>query len=198
MEVESENITDRQMEIITAAGRILSRSGVNGLTIKKLAAEMKFTEGAVYRHFISKDQIILFMLDYLMRNIRTRLQPLAQGKGNALEKYDALFNSQMEFFKAHPHFVVAVFPDGLLEETGEVNDAITKIVGTKTLFVRIVLTQGQEEGHFTKTLTTDQLTHITMGTFRMLMFKWRISNFGFDLKTEGNLIMNALLKIISA
>jgi len=49
---------ERQLEIIEAAGRILTLSGVSGLTIKNLAKEMQFSESAIYRHFTSKEEII--------------------------------------------------------------------------------------------------------------------------------------------
>ena len=44
-------ISERQKEIIDAAGRILTESGIGGLTTKKLALEMGFSEAAIYRHF---------------------------------------------------------------------------------------------------------------------------------------------------
>ena len=47
----------RQLEIIEAAGRLLTKGGVNSLTIKNIAKEMNFSEGAVYRHFQSKEEI---------------------------------------------------------------------------------------------------------------------------------------------
>jgi TetR/AcrR family fatty acid metabolism transcriptional regulator len=60
-----ETISDRQLEIIEAAGKILTASGVSGLTIKNLAKEMKFSESAIYRHFTSKEEIIIALLEYL-------------------------------------------------------------------------------------------------------------------------------------
>ncbi len=41
-------LSERQLEIVEAAGRILTSSGVSGLTIKNLANEMKFSESAIY------------------------------------------------------------------------------------------------------------------------------------------------------
>ena len=58
-------ITPRQLEIIEATGKILTTSGVSRLTIKNLAKEMQFSESAIYRHFESKEEIIIAMLDYL-------------------------------------------------------------------------------------------------------------------------------------
>ena len=59
------SISDRQLEIIEAAGKILTASGLSGLTIKNLAKEMKFSESAIYRHFASKEDIIISLLEYL-------------------------------------------------------------------------------------------------------------------------------------
>jgi TetR/AcrR family fatty acid metabolism transcriptional regulator len=61
--ITKELISDRQIEIIEAAGKILTRSGVGGLTIKNLAKEMHFSESAIYRHFTSKEEIIIAMLE---------------------------------------------------------------------------------------------------------------------------------------
>ena len=40
--IETDSISHRQKEIIEAAGKILTRSGVGGLTIKNLAKAMNF------------------------------------------------------------------------------------------------------------------------------------------------------------
>lgn len=66
-------ISDRQFEIIVAAGKILSTSGVGGLTIKNLAREMGFSESAIYRHFDSKEAIIIAMLNFLAEDMDVRL-----------------------------------------------------------------------------------------------------------------------------
>ena len=41
------NITERQLEIIEASGKILMEKGILGLTTKNLAKEMHFSESAL-------------------------------------------------------------------------------------------------------------------------------------------------------
>ncbi|HRG39465.1 MAG TPA: TetR/AcrR family transcriptional regulator, partial [Bacteroidia bacterium] len=65
-------LKDRQLEIVEAAGKILTASGVGGLTIKNLAKEMKFSESAIYRHFTSKEEIIIALLEYLALSMDER------------------------------------------------------------------------------------------------------------------------------
>ena len=189
-------ITERQHELITAAGKILTASGIHGLTIKNLAKEMKFSESAVYRHFASKEDIIIGMLTYLAGNMDQRFQSVSAIGGSVEERFRALFESQFVFFNQHPHFAVAVFSDGLLEETKNINQIIIKLMQLNMKYLLPVIMQGQQEGVFTKSVTTEDLMHVIMGSLRLLMYKWRTSNFEFDILRYGNNMVETSLTLI--
>jgi len=151
------------MEIIESAGKILTVSGVSGLTIKNLAKEMNFSESAIYRHFPSKEEIIITMLNYLADSIDERLLNTINVSDNTEEKFKSLFRSQFNYFKNNPHFVVAVFSDGLLEESMQINETIKKLMGVKTKHLMPIIIDGQKTGLFTSSVTSDELINIVMG-----------------------------------
>lgn len=189
-------ISDRQLEIIEAAGKILTNSGVSGLTIKNLAKEMKFSESAIYRHFTSKEEIIIALLDYLAQNMDERYTNAISAKQTPEEKFTTLFQNQFSLFKKNPHFVVAVFSDGLLEESQRINETMLKIMAIKMKHLMPIIIEGQQKKVFTNSITPEELIHIVMGTFRLQMFKWRIANFQFDIIRNGNNLIQSLLTII--
>jgi AcrR family transcriptional regulator len=188
--------SDRQLEIIESAGRILTNSGLSGLTTKNLAKEMGFSEAAIYRHFESKEAIIIAMLEFLGEDMDQRLGAAVDANSSSEEKFRALFKNQFKFFSANPHFVVAVFSDGLLEESERINQAILNIMQVKMKHLMPIVIEGQQNGAFTQLITSDELVHIVMGSFRLQMFKWRISNFLFDIQRNGQNMLEALLIII--
>lgn len=192
----SATISERQFEIIQAAGKMLSSAGVSGLTIKNLAKEMGFAESAVYRHFESKEAIILAMLGYLSENMEERLSNVVSRTKNPRENLEAIFKAQFIFFEQHPHFVVAVFSDGLLESSTKVNAAILRIIQVKMNHLMPVVMEGQQQGFFTNGIPAEALVHIIMGSFRLQMFKWYIANFQFDLSERGQDLLSNILKII--
>jgi len=192
------NITSRQLEIIESAGKILTVSGVSGLTIKNLAKKMNFSESAIYRHFPSKEQIIITMLAYLADSIDERLLKTLNTKDNSEEKLKSLFRSQINYFKANPHFVVAVFSDGLLEESQQINESIKKLMGTKINHLMPIIIEGQKNGLFTTNVISEELVNIVMGTFRMLLYRWRVDNFQSDIVLNGEKMINSILSIIKA
>jgi TetR/AcrR family transcriptional regulator, fatty acid metabolism regulator protein len=192
----TETISDRQLEIIEAAGKILTASGVSGLTIKNLAKEMKFSESAIYRHFTSKEEIIIALLEYLAESMDERLTNSISSEQSPEEKFTKLFQNQFSFFKKHPHFVVAVFSDGLMEESQRINEAIFKIMAVKIKHLMPIIAEGQQKNIFTNTITSDELIHIVMGTFRLQMYKWRVANFQFDIIRNGNNLIQSVLTLI--
>jgi TetR/AcrR family transcriptional regulator, fatty acid metabolism regulator protein len=191
-------ISVRQFEIVEAAGKILTTSGVGGLTIKNLAKEMKFSESAIYRHFTSKEEIIVALLAYLAKNMDERYSLALSGDLSPQEKFVALFHSQFSYFNQNPHFVVAVFSDGLLEESQRINDTILEIMRVKIKHLVPIIIEGQKMKVFTSAIETNELVHIIMGTFRLQMYKWRVSNFQFEITKSGEQMIQSVLTLIKS
>ncbi len=188
-------ISDRQFEIVEAAGKILTASGVSGLTIKNLAKQMKFSEAAIYRHFTRKEDIIVLMLSYLADSIDERLSGLPKN-GDPEQKFRSLFQEQFRFFKKHPHFVVAVFSDGLMEESKRINERMARIMEVKIKHLLPVILEGQRMGIFTTSIPAEDIVHIVMGAFRLQMFKWRATDFQSDIKRTGENMIQSILTLI--
>ena len=161
------------------------------------AKEMKFSESAIYRHFTSKEEIIIDMLTFLAVSMDQRLSGIT-GLSDPAEQFKAMFREQFRFFDLHPHFVVAVFSDGLMEETQLINEAILKLMNVKMKHLMPVIMVGQQKGVFTNAITTDEMMHIVMGTFKLQMFKWRTANFQFDIKRSGENMIQAILTLIKS
>ena len=189
-------ISGRQEEIIKASGKILTTSGVGGLTIRRLAEEMGFSEGAVYRHFKNKEEIIISMLGLMSERMDELYSRAISKTQTTEEKFHTLFQNQFSFFKKNPDFVVAVFSDGLMEESEKINEAILKIMGVKMKHLRPILQEGQKNKIFKDEIPLEALMHIVMGTFRLQMFKWRISGFKGDISRSGNKMIKSLLLLI--
>lgn len=191
-----ETRTDRQLEIIEAAGRILTNSGVKGLTTKNLSKAMGFSEPAIYRHFESKEKIIVALLEYVANRMDELYSTTLSNIAHPEQKFISIFNSQFSFFAQNPHFVVAVFSDGLLEESQSINQAILKIMSVKVKHLKPIIEEGQNNGAFTDAIPEEDLMHIVMGSIRLLMYRWRVDNFQFDIDRKGDELIESLLKLI--
>lgn len=187
----------RQQEIIEFAGKLLMEKGIKGLTTKNLAQEMAFSESALYRHFKNKEDIIVLLLNYLGSNIKERLDIISENKATSGEKLKQLFSSQFQFFSQNPHFVVAILSEGLFDESEKINQSIMKIIHYKIELITKIIEVGKENNEFANSIETQEIVHIIMGSFRMMMLKWKFSKFEIDLINQGNKIMNTTIKLVS-
>ena len=83
-----------------------------------------------------------------------------------------------------------------MDASQNINAAIHKIMQVKMKALMPVIMQGQQQGFFTNTITTEELMHIIMGSFRLQMFKWRIANFQFDIERQGKNMLLAISTLI--
>lgn len=189
-------VSSRQTEIIEAAAKLLTTVGVSGLTIKNLAKEMQFSESAIYRHFASKEEIILTMLDYVMMGIGKETIAAMSPNLSEIDMLKLFFQKQFAFFHQNPYLTVVIFSDGLLEESTRINEKILMILNSRKIIIEPLVAQAQEKGELTKEINAEEIVHIVMGSVRLLMFQWRISQFGFDIQKRGKNLLDNLFKLI--
>ncbi len=189
-------LSDRQLEIIEASGKILMEKGILGLTTKNLAKEMNFSESALYRHFKDKEAIISLLIRFLSDNITSRFEDILQKNITPEEKFIELFKSQFLFFKANPHFIVIVLSDGLLDHSEAIKAEILKLMQTNALAFKKMIVEGQEAKLFNQEIEVEHLVHFVMGTFRLQMLKWKLANFSFDIEKVGMKTMTDLLILL--
>lgn len=187
-------ITPRQLEIIEATGKILTATGANGLTIKNLAKEMQFSESAIYRHFASKEEIIIMMLKYLRNNIIEILSNLTK-TGDVEKDFKAFFNKLSQYFKENPYYVVVVFSEGLMDESDKINDEIYGLMTATSSHLKPILQEGQKQGIFIPLVSSDELTMISIATFKLHMFNWKFDKFKFNLSEVIGKMSTSLLTL---
>ncbi len=71
-------LSPRQEEILDATLHLVQERGLGGLTIRRLAEQVGVTEGALYRHFPGKTEIILGLIDRLEQRLFEPMQRIAE------------------------------------------------------------------------------------------------------------------------
>jgi AcrR family transcriptional regulator len=191
------DIKPRQLEIIEAAGQLVTEDGFAALTTKRLAERMHFTEAALYRHFASKEEILVTMLHHLAANIDERLAAVAETHADPAERVRAMFDSQFTYFQKNPQYLMAIFATGVLEASHGIDAGIERIMVVKRRHLLNAIKDGQRSGAFTTDHSAETLSHIIMGTFRLHMLQWRMSGRSFDVRKKGRALIGAALDLIT-
>ena len=77
MKVKEKQLTARQNHILDCTMALLRKNGMAGLTVRKVAGSVGFSEAALYRHYPSKEALLVGLLERVEEKLLSRLRELA-------------------------------------------------------------------------------------------------------------------------
>lgn len=192
-----EGYTDRQIEIIEAATRRIDQYGIQNLTIKNLAADIKVTEPALYRHFKSKNDILMSLLNYFIARMENRISSLSvNNQKTPSENLIDLFNFQFKTFTERPAVVSVIFAENIFHFDEGLSIKVAQILDLMQGYVEENIVNGQSKGDFNAEIPSSTLATILLGGIRLTVLKWKLSGNKTDLIKEGRAVVNGVLKMI--
>jgi TetR/AcrR family transcriptional regulator len=93
---------ERQAGIVAAALELARESSPARITTADIAAAVGITQGAVFKHFPTKDAIWLAAMRWVRETLLNRLQDVADEAATPLDALAAVFRAHVEFVIAHP------------------------------------------------------------------------------------------------
>ncbi len=189
--------TDRQIEIMELATQIIDNKGIQELTTKNLAAEIGLSEAALYRHFKSKNEIMLGLLNYFMLEMKDRIAGIAAKEGKApTELLKDIFTSQLKTFAQRPAIVSIIFSEGIFQFNKELMQKVSGMMEMMQTQIDTIVKRGQQEGVFRDFAGPSTISTIVMGSMRLAVMKWKIFGRQSDLVKDGSKVLNGVLKMI--
>jgi TetR/AcrR family fatty acid metabolism transcriptional regulator len=176
---------------------LIAENGIQNLTIKNLAARIGVVEGAIYRHFSSKLEILLGILSLFRTMVKSPLTNLnASQSRNALDKLELLFQQRFEHFSKNPAFASVIFSEEIFQNEKRLSEEVYSIMQNSQETIRNLLVSGQADGSVRPDISADQLAVIITGALRLTVTQWRLSGYSFDLAENGRNLWQAFRQIL--
>ncbi|MBN8694463.1 MAG: TetR/AcrR family transcriptional regulator [Bacteroidetes bacterium] len=195
--MKNNKFSERQIEIIEAATKRIDEHGIQDLTIKTLAADLNLSEAALYRHFKSKNEILLGLLTYFIEEMKGRLDVILSNKDRSpSELLKDLFDSQLKTFVQKPSVVSVIFSESIFQFNKELSSTVSSMMELMQNHIESIVKKGQANGSFSKIVGVSTTTTIIMGGMRITVLKWKLSGHKSDLIKDGNKVLNGILKMV--
>ena len=153
---------ERKQQIAQAALKIIAEQGLGKFTISAIAREVGLSDGALFRHFKSKEQIVLAAIEVLEEKMFQNFPPSGD---DSMERLEVLIRERLEFLSDNPYFVRLIFTEQLGQASGKEGVKRVYAMQTRTVdFIRQCLNEAQESKLIRDDLSADQLAVILFGT----------------------------------
>ena len=187
------SFTTRQKEIIDAAISIIAARGIQELTIKNLSKAIGISEPAIYRHYDSKMDILLGVLAFFEeRNLSIFNQALSM-PGPTPEKLEFIYTQHFNHFSNNPALAAVVFSEGIFQNDQRLSARVSALMSKSQNHLFKIIEKGVNNGELRNDLPKEELSMIIMGPLRLIIIRWHLSKYGFDLTQQGNKLWKACL-----
>jgi AcrR family transcriptional regulator len=186
----------RQIEIINIAIELVAQNGIQELTIKNISKKIGLVESAIYRHFKSKQDILLGILD-IFKNSKENIFSDVRNKNHSPSvQLKKLFENRFKYFSQNPAIASVIFAEDFFRNDKRLSKMVYEIMQEYQLIIRRIIEAGQQNGDIRSDLKSEQLSIILTGSLRVVVTQWRLAEFTFDLINEGQKMWDTLEMMI--
>lgn len=117
------NSEERQGEIVRVAVDLAADKGVDSVTTQDMADAMNLTQGAIFRHFATKDDIWVAVIEWVRERLMKVLDKAAAGASDPLDAIERMFTAHIAFVSKHP-----AIPRLLFSELHKKNSKLRRLI----------------------------------------------------------------------
>lgn len=184
--------TDRQTQILEASMELIANKGIQGFTTKNLSKTIGISEPAIYRHFDNKTAILIAILDNFKEMVGMMYSLFAISDTTAIVKIERMFYKMIEIFTEQPAIISVIFSEEIFKNDIILKNKIIEIHNLHQSQIESIIEKGQDENNVRNDIDKSTLALMLMGAFRLLVKRWDLNSHNFNLKSEGEKLINSV------
>jgi AcrR family transcriptional regulator len=164
MATERLDTDTRKEQIKEAVLEIISTEGIGKLSIRNLASKIGVTEGALFRHFSSKKEIMLSILDDVKKELLSEQEKITFSSDlSAEEKLFKFLCVHITYLIENKGITILLFSEAAHLNDQQLKKSLREILLTQKEYIRKIIKQGMNEGVWNDSLDIDNVATLYMG-----------------------------------
>jgi AcrR family transcriptional regulator len=186
----------RKDQIVNAAKRLIIKHGSENLTVRAIANEVRLSEGALYRHFKSKRDILALLVDTIESDLLSDIKTnniIGDSYSNIL---DTILKGHISAIKQRQGISFQVIAEIIGLGDKKLNKRVSEIIAKYIDELKNLLREGVESGELRENLDLDGTAMLLFGMIQGLVNIWTLSNYELNLEKSYEASWNTLKESI--
>ncbi|MFP5411003.1 MAG: TetR/AcrR family transcriptional regulator [Gammaproteobacteria bacterium] len=175
----------RREEIVRVTLDLAAKQGVDDVTTQDMAQAMGVTQGAVFRHFPSKDAIWLAVMHWVRDRLMSVLGRAAEQGRDPLDALARMFAAHIDFIAAHPAIPRVLTSEHLHTRSQALRQLVTEIMLGYEARVAGLLEAAKAEGLARADLDAHAAATLYIGMIQGLVLQASLLRGRRTLKAEA-------------
>ena len=159
---------ERRAVTVEAVVELAGAQNPSEITTAAIAKHMKLTQGALFRHFPTKDAIWQAVMEWVSERLLTRIDRAARGIASPVAAMEAMFMSHIEFVVEHPGVPRMMFGELQRAEATPAKRMAQTLLQQYGKRLHQLIEKGKASGELLATLDTEAAATLFIGTIQGL------------------------------
>ncbi|MDO8751653.1 MAG: TetR/AcrR family transcriptional regulator [Dehalococcoidia bacterium] len=166
----------RRRELIDEARKIVASRGMEGLTIKNIARAVGISEGAIYRHFRGKNEILVGLVDEVGEVIEELVRKAEEDAQSPLEKLEALLKEHLSSAERRHGVSFLVIAEVLRNGNPHLRHRMQGVINSYLAKVEEILEDGVRHGQINPECNINAAAIVFFGLIQGAVILWRFAS----------------------
>jgi AcrR family transcriptional regulator len=184
---------ERQSEIIRVAIELAANKGVDSVTTQDMADAMHLTQGAIFRHFATKDDIWVAVIEWVRERLMKVLNKAAADATDPLNAIERMFFAHIAFISKHPAIPRLLFSELLHKKNSKLRQLIQGIISGYEARIAGLLDEAKSQSLASADLDSQSTAVLYIGMIQGLVMQSSIFGGKHSLQQEAEITFPILL-----
>jgi AcrR family transcriptional regulator len=187
LEIPRKNLPadERRSVTVEAVIALAGSQNPSDITTAAIAKQMNLTQGALFRHFPTKDAIWQAVMEWVADHLLARIDRAAEGIDSPLEAMQAMFMSHIDFVIEHPGVPRMMFGQLQSTESTAPKRMAQTLIQRYAERLRSRIEQGKASGEITLEVDSQAAATLFVGTIQGLVMQSMLSGNLQRMRTEA-------------
>lgn len=179
---------ERQTEIIATALHLAREISPGLITTTDLAAAIGVTQGALFKHFATKDDIWLAAMAWVREQLSSTLEAAADAPDSPLEALGAVFKAHIGFVLSHPGVPRLIFHELQRPADSPIKQELRKLLKGYRQLLRRLLDAALARGEVSREIDLDAAATAFVGVVQGLVMQSMVAGNAAAMKTQADAV----------
>ncbi len=154
---------ERQEEIKKAILEIIASDGLHALSTRRLAQKVGLSEGALFRHFAHKRDMLMGIMQDVQNGLLNDLYVISQRSESAEKRLHDFLCAHIQFLIEHKGITILLFSEAAHMNDAELKQKLRSILLTQKQYVSKIIRDGIDEGIWDAELHVGNVASLYLG-----------------------------------
>ena len=179
---------ERQAEIVSTALMLAREVSPALITTSDIAAALGLTQGAVFKHFPTKDAIWLAAMSWVREQLLSALQAAAGKAGSPSEALGAMFKAHIGFVASHPGVPRLIFHELQRPSDSPIKQEVRSLLKSYRKLLREQLDAAVHRGEVSSKIDLEAAATLFVGLVQGLVMQSMASGSAAAVKAQAEAV----------